>query len=486
MDTYQLNFTGLLGLCAVLFVAQRRKPAQPKQDAKPASGQKKDVKPEQKTNSNEASQWPFLIVFALVMGSDWLQARSSPVHALSRNANSTTQGPFLYSLYREEHGVSAGTVSTLFTTGFLSGAVSAYATGTLADRHGRRLACLVFCGAYALSCALTMVPSLPLLFAGRVLGGIGTSLLFSVFESWMVTDFHARGLGDKGGDLSRTFGVMSTLNSVVAIASGVFSEWVVAVSGTRKAPFAASVVLLAVAGWVIATRWEENYGDSAAKGKKKAKTDGGEENQGTPRPKLWDMLKDPRIVCLGLSSTMFEGSMYLFVFMWGPALQSAHAYEAASSGAGSAAAGLPYGIIFASFMASVLAASLLFNIAMDNKLLKYTYLLGGILALADLVFYLLEQPRPEQLTFWLFCLFEACVGMYWPCMGYLKGQLIDDGVRAQLYGILRVPLNVFVVVSLYFTGDGDSYAKVFAVCSRLLLLSIGALYAMVMNEDELP
>lgn len=372
-------------------------------------------------------------------------------------------------------------VSTLFTTGFLSGAVSAYATGTLADRHGRRLACQVFCAAYALSCALTCVPSLPLLFAGRVLGGVGTSLLFSVFESWMVTDFRARGLGDKGGDLSRTFGVMSTLNSVVAIASGVFSEWVVTVSGTRKAPFAAAVALLAVAFWVISTRWEENYGDSA----KKPKTDGVKEEDGAPRPKLWDMLKDPRIVCLGLSSTMFEGSMYLFVFMWGPALQSAHAYESAAS-SGASGAGLPYGIIFASFMASVLAASLLFNIAMDNKLLKYTYLLGGILAVADVAFYLLEQPRPEQLTFWIFCLFEACVGMYWPCMGYLKGQLIDDGVRAQLYGILRVPLNVFVVVSLYFTGDGDSYAKVFAVCSRLLLLAIGALYAMVMNEDELP
>ncbi|KAL1865347.1 hypothetical protein Daus18300_007237 [Diaporthe australafricana] len=452
MDTYQLNFAGLLGLCAVLFVAQRKKPAQPKQDAKSAKS-KEESESKQKTDTTEASQWPFLVVFAL--------------------------GPFLYSLYREEHGVSSGTVSTLFTTGFLSGAVSAYATGTLADRHGRRLACLVFCAAYALSCALTMIPSLPLLFAGRVLGGVSTSLLFSVFESWMVTDFHARRLGDKGGHLSRTFGVMSTLNSAVAIASGVFSEWVVAASGTRKAPFAAAVVLLAAASWVIATRWEENYGDAA---KDKAKTGDDKKEATAPRSKLWEMLKDPRIVCLGLSSTMFEGSMYLFVFMWGPALQSAHAYESSTT---SGAGGLPYGIIFASFMASVLAASLLFNIAMDSKLLKYTYLLGGILGMADLVFYLLEQPRSEQLTFWLFCLFEACVGMYWPCMGYLKGQLIEDGVRAQLYGILRVPLNVFVVVSLYFTGDGDAYAKVFAVCSRLLLVSMGALYAMIMNEDQL-
>lgn len=331
--------------------------------------------------------------------------------------------------------------------------------------------------AYALSCVLTMIPSVPLLFVGRALGGVSTSLLFSVFESWMVTDFHARGLGDKGGDLSRTFGVMSTLNSVVAIVSGVFSEWVVSVSGTRKAPFAASAVLLAVAFWVILTQWAENYGDAARK-------KGSDEKQAS-RPKLWDLMKDPRIVSLGLASTMFEGSMYLFVFFWGPALTSARKYEAAS-GSATSSGGLPYGIIFASFMASVLAASLIFNIAMDKKLLKYTYLLLGLLGVADLVFYLLEQPRSEQLSFWLFCLFEACVGMYWPCMGYLKGQLIEDGVRAQLYSILRVPLNVFVVVALYFTGDGDAYGTVFAVCSRLLLAAIGALYAMTMNEEALP
>lgn len=394
---------------------------------------------------------------------------------------SNHQGPFLYSLYREEHGVDASLVSTLFTTGFLSGAVSAYVTGTLADKHGRKAASLFFCVAYALSCILTMIPSLPLLFLGRILGGISTSLLFSVFESWMVTDFHNRKLATKGGDLSRTFGVMSTLNSVVAIVSGIFSEWIVTLSGTRKAPFASATLLLCVAFWLISTRWTENYGGSAA-----AKdTADGKKTVFEQKPKLWDMLKDPRIVSLGLASTMFEGSMYLFVFFWGPALNSARKYEV-SAAKSSATGGLPYGIIFASFMAAVLAASLLFNAIMGRKLVKYTYLLVGLLGVADAVFYFLEEPRGEQLSFWLFCLFEACVGMYWPCMGFLKGQLVDDTVRAQLYSLLRVPLNVFVVVSLYFTGDGDAYGAVFAVCSRLLLAAIGAMYAMIMNEEDLP
>lgn len=173
---------------------------------------------------------------------------------------------------------------------------------------------------------------------------------------------------------------------------------------------------------------------------------------------------------------MFEGSMYLFVFFWSPALRSVQ----------TTTGGLPYGIIFASFMASILAASLAFNIAMDRKLLKYSHLLLGLLFVADACFYFLEDPQTERSTFWLFCLFEACVGMYWPCMGYLKGQLVEDGIRAQVYGILRIPLNMFVVISLLFTGEGDAYGKAFAVCSRVLLAACGGLWAMILNEDELP
>lgn len=68
MDTYQLNFAGLLATCAVLFVVQRRAA----QEEPATSSPKKTVKAKE-VDLAEASQWPFLTVFALVMGSDWLQ-----------------------------------------------------------------------------------------------------------------------------------------------------------------------------------------------------------------------------------------------------------------------------------------------------------------------------------------------------------------------------------------------------------------------------
>ena len=158
---------------------------------------------------------------------------------------------------------------------------------------------------------------------------------------------------------------------------------------------------------------------------------------------------------------MFEGSMYLFVFSWGPALEAAHRGPSP----------LPYGTIFAAFMASMMASSLLFT---RVGAASHGTLLAGLLAASTGIFYMLSRaPGSEQTTFWLFCAFEACVGMYWPCVGVLRGRVVEDAVRARVHAIMRIPLNVFVVVSLLMTGDGEGggYGGVFGTCAGLLLVA---------------
>ncbi|KAK4219898.1 hypothetical protein QBC37DRAFT_408762 [Rhypophila decipiens] len=323
------------------------------------------------------------------------------------------------------------------------------------------------------------------LVLGRVLGGLSTSLLFSVFESWMVADFEARGLGN---NLSGMFGTMSMVNSLVAIASGVVSEWLVGISGTKKAPFMASVVVLAVAFGVIALSWNEYYGSTATEAN--AKKDDKKKEPSPPKSNtttLSKILSDPKILCLGLASTIFEGSMFLFVFFWTPALRSTITSSSSSTST------LPYGVIFASFMASCLAASLAFNTFMsgassssdntqqDKKtnqpVLTHTTLLLILLGISSVTFFVSAHPSSEQTAFWVFCLYEAAVGAYWPTMGTLKGRLIDDGIRSQVYGFLRVPLNVFVVVSLMLAGDGAAgFVGVFETCGMLLSGTVGVLW----------
>lgn len=61
-------------------------------------------------------------------------------------------------------------------------------------------------------------------------------------------------------------------------------------------------------------------------------------------------------------------------------------------------------------------------------------------------------------------------------MGAQKGRIVADGVRANIYGVLRIPLNVFVVVALTTTVEGDAHRdRVFVFCGGLLLAaSVGA------------
>ncbi|RJE16827.1 Major facilitator superfamily, partial [Aspergillus sclerotialis] len=69
----------------------------------------------------------FLRVYGLAIAADWLQ------------------GSFMYSLYKSTHRLPESMVAALFATGFVSGGVSAIFVGSLADRFGRKRACLAYC-----------------------------------------------------------------------------------------------------------------------------------------------------------------------------------------------------------------------------------------------------------------------------------------------------------------------------------------------------
>ena len=149
-------------------------------------------------------------------------------------------------------------VAALFMTGFLAGAVSASFTGTLADRYGRRLACMAFCVIYSLSCLTLLTDDIAILFIGRMLGGISTTLMYSVFESWMVTEYNKQFPDEPGSTLSGIFSIMTTLNTVVAVVAGVIAEWVTDFTGTEKAPFMTAVACLMLAFVAIQNHWVRN------------------------------------------------------------------------------------------------------------------------------------------------------------------------------------------------------------------------------------
>jgi MFS family permease len=146
-------------------------------------------------------------------------------------------------------------VAFLFLIGFVSAGVSASFAGTFADRHGRRTACLAYCVIYSFSSLTLLTDNIYVLFFGRVLGGISGTLLWSVFESWLVAEFNKLMLEEADTALSAIFSMMTTSNTCVAIVAGLIAEWLVRITGTAKAPFLLSTGCLGLAFLAISKYW---------------------------------------------------------------------------------------------------------------------------------------------------------------------------------------------------------------------------------------
>lgn len=48
-----------------------------------------------------------------------------------------------------------------------------------------------------------------------------------------------------------------------------------------------------------------------------------------------------------------------------------------------------------------------------------------------------------------FCIFESCVGIFWPSMMKMRSQYIPEEARSTIMNFFRIPLNLFVCVVLY-------------------------------------
>jgi MFS transporter, MFS domain-containing protein family, molybdate-anion transporter len=142
--------------------------------------------------------------------------------------------------------------------------------------------------------------------------------------------------------------------------------------------------------------------------------------------------------------------MYLFVFLWVPSLQESH--ESLSS------IPLPLGYIFSLFMISMMLGSLFYTAIVsysqqrsisrggggDSSLTLHAKLSSIICAVSGSALVLTVASKDEQTQFHAFCLFKACVGMYYPVQGTLRGALISNEHRATVSHTLSSS-NSFII-----------------------------------------
>ena len=420
--TYELNvYTGSLAVASVITLLLTIK-------ARAGTGTKAPFSAEFKR-----FQLLFLVTYYASMTADWLQ------------------GPYVYALY-SSYGFSKHDIAVLFVGGFGASMVFGTFIGAAADKMGRKRLCQVYCILYILSCVTKHARHYWILMLGRILGGIATSLLFSSFESWMVCEHNARGFDS--ASLSDTFSLMYFGNSLCAILAGMMAEAAADFQtltrysgvwhyGGYCSPFDLSMCFLVIGFALITSNWRENYGNTDA-------TSG----CGDLSHPIAQMRTDTAILQAGAVISFFEGSMYIFVFNWTPAI-SAGSKESP-----------PFGLIFAAFMVACMGGSSLFAILSEKlsaeKILTYVFLASA----AALAIPLFTSTTLMSLT--SFLLFEACVGMYWPSIGTVKSMVVPEETRATIYNIYRVPLNAIVLAVLL---NHISTTTALSCCSAMLFVA---------------
>mmetsp|Transcript_10469 Transcript_10469/g.25508 ORF Transcript_10469/g.25508 Transcript_10469/m.25508 type:complete len:483 (+) Transcript_10469:33-1481(+) len=365
------------------------------------------------------------VYFMSVMG-DWLQ------------------GPYVYALY-EHYQFSKQQIAWLFIVGFGSSMIFGPFAGQAADKYGRKMSCMIYCALYIVSCMTKHSPDFYVLLFGRLTGGMATSILFSSFESWYVSEHNKSFYPSEW--LSQTFSLATTGNSAVAIVAGQLGNAVKVQFNSLVAPFDAAIVFLTIAMGVIWTYWGENKGESATLSAVR-----------DPRSKLKiamdAMTRDPKIMLLGGIQSCFEGSMYIFVFMWTPKLEPLFP-------------GLPHGQVFACFMTcSAVGSGLLRYIQASRG--PALYYMREVYVVAALALGIPALPGVgANVTVMCFFIFEVTVGVYFPSMGGIKAMHVPEEVRATIYNIFRMPLNLIVLLVLSNIGT-ISDDVVFAICALLL------------------
>lgn len=426
----------------------------------------------EKPKSVKNLQWRFLTVFWLLRCADWLQ------------------GPYFYQVYASKifNGapVSLALISQLFLVGFASTAVFGPLMGRLSDAYGRKKGTLAFTALYSIGALSTKSLLLPVLMAGRFLNGIGTSLLFSAPESWLVGEANKDEEGPKY--LGETFGLAYAGDAIVAILAGQFASLAANKRGATG-PFELSVGFLALGAIMATFLWKENVAQSASASSSDNNDSG--DDQSPQKLTIRDAVKvvknDQKIMLIGAVQALFEAAMYIFVLQWPPAMTAA-------IGRVFGDVATPYGTVFSCFMASCLLGSTIFGRAAKKADFNTQYFMYHMLTCATSAMglgvasrlYSVTKPWKSLLSLIFgFFTFEACVGMYFPSMGTIRSKYIPDSHRSVIMNLFGIPLN-FLVVSVFLSIKYIGVTGALGVSTGALFLaalSMGKLRKVIASEQ---
>jgi len=449
---------GSIGLCKLAPHLRRRAGGQPTEDlAAPPSVR--------------SLRRRFLSVFWLLRVSFWMA------------------GPYFYDVYASKElppdgrNTSPGEISRIFLAGFASIALFNPLAGLALAQYGPKRGTLAATALYAVGSLSTLAATLPSLLGGRAVGGIGSSLLSSAPELWLVSEFGFAGVG--AGHLMRTFSLAYAYDPIVAISAGQLAEVAAVRFGSPTGPFLVSPLFLAVAGIIVVLSWRENQNEVAAtpaggsNDQKATKKEEAPPIEVTIRDGLRTIMADRKLQLLGSIQSLFEAAMYAFVMKWPPVMTAAVRTYFREDEV------VPFGTVFSCFMACSMVGSTCFGFLASLKGASMERLGLGMLLVSSLSMagsvYSIRSGHAFTPLLLSFFAFEGCVGVYFPLIGFMRSQYLIPSHRSMVMTLFHVPLNILVVSICLFVGRlGD--AGTFAACALALAAAAACMGALLSTK----
>ena len=389
-------------------------------------------------------QTKYIIIYLVIVLADWIQ------------------GPYLYRLYHY-YGFVETQIAIIYVCGIVSSTVFSPFKDIIADRLGRKKTAAFFCVLYAVSCLATPFRKFIILIIGRCIAGLSNSLLFSTVETWYLHE-HTETYDFPKEWIAVTFSHIAFGSSIVAVVAGVLADVVVRwlapwITFWPSNAFITAVPIFLVALTSILCMWQENFGPKQSisiKSIRKSCIEG-----------LKAIIQNVDVFLLGTVQSLFESVLFIFAFIWTPALDVYH--------------DIPLGIAFASFMVCFMLGGIICDYLMAKVGYSMTRLLVVVSSCASVVFLFAAYfARSKEATLYrvkmLICLqlFELLCGFYFPIMRTLRERVLPDEHQLSIANWFRVPLTIISSLALLFFHDVDvagGIPEIFIVCSIMMGLA---------------
>ncbi|KRX63196.1 Major facilitator superfamily domain-containing protein 5 [Trichinella sp. T9] len=369
------------------------------------------------------------------------------------------QAPYIYYLFAT-YGYKESDIALLYAVGLFTNLICGLFINYILQKFERRVVCCVCCVLTSGSCFLKASSDYYVLMWSRIFDGVAATMLLAPFQEWYLHE-HLNRYDFPKEWVAITFRYVFVRSIIFSIIAGYVAQFTEKVFETTVFPFLLCVPILSVAIIWIFCKWAPN--------RQEMRSGNHLWNDLTRAKRI--LLRRPNALIVCIIQSLYEGSFYLFIFMWTPIFIQLNPDANYSPS---------FGNIYACFMASNLLGTILYRRLSTHLSISNLLSIATACSLAGMGFSVLVGYPGEtsgvkyKILLLTLCLYQTGVGLYFPVMQRQQKDILPAEARPVLLALFRVPLNIIAIGALLFLHSHDYYGNwlLLVLCTALLAVCL--------------